>query len=339
MKIIENYDLQPYNTLALPARARYFIRIDHIDELIGLSENYELNTQPWLVLGAGSNVVFLEDYQGVIIHLNLNMVSYHPDEEAVYVHAGAGVVWDELIEDTLNKGYGGLENLSLIPGTVGAAPVQNIGAYGIELKDYFFELTAWDRQEQCFCHLNAQDCRFAYRHSIFKDEPGRYIILKVVLKLPRVWQAQLQYQALALVMKGQALTGANIRKAVCQLRRSKLPDPGVLPNAGSFFKNPCITQTLFQSLRAEYPGLTSFAAGVIGQVKLPAAWLIEQAGWRGKALGTVGMYEKQALVLVNHGGALGQDVLQLARQVQMAVWEKFSVRLEIEPQVFGALSH
>ncbi|APS43397.1 hypothetical protein AVI51_07550 [Piscirickettsia salmonis] len=337
VNILKNFSLKAYNSLALPVLAKYFIRIDSIDELEKLSQDYQLNTLPWLVLGRGSNVVFLDDYPGVVIYLNLTRVDYYISDDAVYVHADAGVVWDALIEDTLSKGYPGLENLSLIPGTVGAAPVQNIGAYGAELKDYFFTLTAWDRQHQRFCYLDSHDCCFAYRHSIFKDKPGRYIILKIVLKLklPRAWRPQLQYQALSVAMADQALIADNIRQRVCELRRAKLPDLDYLPNVGSFFKNPCINKALFKKLKALYGDLPHFAAGVIGQVKLPAAWLIERAGWRGKALGRVGMYEKQALVLVNHGGALGHEVMALAKRVQEDVWEKFAVQLEIEPQLFG----
>ncbi|WP_158006884.1 UDP-N-acetylmuramate dehydrogenase [Piscirickettsia litoralis] len=338
MNIIENFSLQAYNSLALPAVARYFITINAMDELVELSRHYRLNTLPWLVLGSGSNVVFSKDYNGVIIHLELNNIYYRVDDEAVYIHAEAGVIWDKLVQETLIKGYPGLENLSLIPGTVGAAPVQNIGAYGIELKDYFSSLLAWDRELQRFCHLDANDCCFSYRHSIFKEEPGRYIILKVVLKLPCAWRPQLQYQALNSAMIDQPLSADRIRNVVCELRRSKLPDPELLPNAGSFFKNPCINQALFSELKSLYSDLPSFAAGVADQVKVPAAWLIEQAGWRGKALGAVGMYEKQALVLVNHGGASGDEVLELAQCVQSDVWEKFGVQLEVEPQIFGALT-
>jgi UDP-N-acetylmuramate dehydrogenase len=256
------------------------------------------------------------------------------DEANMYVRAEAGEKWHEFVLWTLRQGFAGLENLSLIPGSVGAAPIQNIGAYGVELQDYFHQLIAFDFLSGETITLDKTACKFAYRDSIFKHEyKDRMVILSVTFALPKVWQARLGYGDVAQHLAAKSIdnpTPTDVSEAIISIRQSKLPDPAIIGNAGSFFKNPIVNVDLRDALLKNYPAIVSYVQ-TDRQYKLAAGWLIEQCGWKGKSLGQVGVYEKQALVLVNHGGATGMEVRQIALQIQADVLAKFGVRLEVEP--------
>jgi UDP-N-acetylmuramate dehydrogenase len=259
------------------------------------------------------------------------------DAEARYIEAGAGENWHDFVQWTLAQGWPGLENLSLIPGTVGAAPIQNIGAYGLEIAERFHSLNAWDFENQAFLTVDRNDCRFAYRDSVFKHEgwhlSGRMAITSVIFRLPKAWRPNLRYADVAQELAAQniaAPTPRDIAQAIIAVRRRKLPDPAIIPNAGSFFHNPVVDDPTASRLATAYPALPRYPQPD-GRVKLAAGWLIEQAGWKGKDLGPVGMYEKQALVLVNHGGATGADVQRTMAAVQADVRARFGIDLTPEP--------
>jgi UDP-N-acetylmuramate dehydrogenase len=327
-------DLAACNTLALPARAASYARIVEAAQLAAP----EFAAQRRFILGGGSNLVLTGDFDGLLLHMAIpgrRLLS--EDADAWYVEAGAGENWHDFVQWTLAQGWPGLENLSLIPGTVGAAPIQNIGAYGLEVGERFHSLTAWDFENRAFLTVDRKQCRFAYRNSLFKQEgwhlSGRLAITKVIFRLPKAWVANLRYADVAQELAARKIavpTPREVADAIVAIRGRKLPDPAQTPNAGSFFHNPVVDATRATTLAADYPGLPCYPQAD-GRVKLAAGWLIEQAGWKGKRLGPVGMYEKQALVLVNHGGATGADVRRTMVAVQAAVREKFAVDLTPEP--------
>ena len=327
-------DLGTANTLALPGRAALYARISEAGQLADPA----LRDQRRFVLGGGSNLVLTGDFAGLVLHMAIpGKRLLREDADAWYVEAGAGENWHDFVQWTLAQGWPGLENLSLIPGTVGAAPVQNIGAYGLEVGDCLHSLTAWDFEKQAFFSVDRSNCRFAYRDSLFKQEGwhlnGRVAITSVIFRLTKAWQANCRYADLANELASQQIstpTPQQIAAAVIAIRQRKLPDPAQLPNAGSFFHNPVVDAAQASALAADYPTLPRYPQAD-GRVKLAAGWLIEQAGWKGKALGPVGMYEKQALVLVNHGGGNGADVRRTMQAVQAAVRAKFAVDLTPEP--------
>jgi len=337
-------DLSAFNTLGLSCVAAHCVHLTTPAQLPSLSRLAA--DRPLWLLGGGSNVVLPRELDGLVVRVGLpgiRLLEARPD--AWIVEAGAGVSWHAFVSTCLNRGWDGLENLALIPGTVGAAPVQNIGAYGVEIKDRFLGLTAWNVKRGEMMDMDADDCRFAYRDSFFKHEPpGQWLIASVRFALPRPWQPVLDYpdlqrhrppdsavHAARTVM--QSVPGARqIYDAVCAIRRSKLPDPAVQGNAGSFFKNPLIDAAQYASLLARFPGLIGYAQAD-GRYKLAAGWLIEQCGWKGRRLGPVGMHARQALVLVNHGGATATDVMALATAVQAAVAERYGVHLDPEPLI------
>mgnify|MGYP000907642793 CR=1 FL=1 len=330
---VPDVDLGPLNTLALPGRAARYLRVTDAAQLAMASGGDRR-----FVLGGGSNLVLTGDFSGLMLHMAIpGKRLLREDADAFHVEAGAGENWHDFVQWTLAQGWPGLENLSLIPGTVGAAPVQNIGAYGVELAERFDSLTAWDFEKRAFFTVDRDGCRFAYRDSLFKQQgwhlDGRVAIVCVVFRLPKAWRAEAGYADLAAELDARGIASPSprdIAAAVIALRRRKLPDPAVTPNAGSFFHNPLVTTERAAALKSAHPALPTYpAAG--GQVKLAAGWLIEQAGWKGRALGPVGMYEKQALVLVNRGGATGADVRRTMAAVQAAVREKFAVDLTPEP--------
>ena len=322
------------NTLGLKARAALFATLTSVDDLHALQADAALRAQPWYVLGGGSNLVLPEVVEGLTLKVDLPGRRYLGDDEhAHYVAAGAGERWHDFVLWTLENGWGGLENLALIPGTVGAAPIQNIGAYGVEIKERLFELSAYaldDGRKRVFANA---DCQFAYRDSVFKQqEAGRWLIAEVVFRLPKRPTLMTSYGDLDAELDALQLprTPQAVAQAVMAVRQRKLPDPAVIGNAGSFFKNPIVPQAVRDALLLQYPKLVSFPAGE-GRCKLAAGWLIEQAGWKGKQLGPVGMYAKQALVLVNHGGAMRADVAAVTAAVQADVALRFGVALEPEP--------
>ncbi len=328
------FDLSACNTLALAGKTALYARIYTIDQLV----EPELQFTPRFVLGGGSNLVLTGDFDGLVLHMAISgRTLAAEDDDAWYVRAGAGENWHDFVQWTLAQGWPGLENLSLIPGTVGAAPIQNIGAYGLEAGDRFHALTAFDLQSGETVRFDHAACRFGYRDSVFKQEgwhlDGRFVITDVTFRLPKRWQPHTGYVDVAteLAARGIAVPNAHqIAEAVIAVRQRKLPDPERHPNAGSFFHNPVVNPATAGRLLDAHPGLPSYPQAD-GRVKLAAGWLIEQAGWKGRDLGPVGMYEKQALVLVNRGGATGHDVIALMQTVQRDVRVKFGVELTPEP--------
>ena len=334
-------DLSRFNTLRLPARAAGYARILSADALMVFVGPPEM-VWPRFVLGGGSNLVLAGDFDGLILHVAIaGRALVGEDDEAWYVQAGAGENWHEFVQWTLEQGWPGLENLSLIPGTVGAAPIQNIGAYGLEAGERLHHLTAIDMNDGEAVVFDRAACRFGYRDSVFKQEgwhlDGRFVITEVTFRLPKRWQPITGYADVAATLARQGIDRPNacqVADAVMAVRREKLPDPAVLPNAGSFFHNPVVDPATAARLQATYPRLACYPQPD-GLVKLAAGWLIDQAGWKGRDLGPVGMYEKQALVLVNRGDATGADVLALMQAVQADVFEKFGLTLHPEPVFLG----
>ncbi|MET3117732.1 UDP-N-acetylmuramate dehydrogenase [Undibacterium sp. GrIS 1.8] len=330
-----DYPLQKLNTFGIAAKARSFLQLQTREQLLSLHADHTLSALPRLILGGGSNLVLSDQLDALVIQMSLmGKHKLAEDAEYVYLQAEAGENWHAFVLWTLAEGYGGLENLSLIPGTVGAAPIQNIGAYGVEMQDYFYSLSAFDFVTGETVVLDKEACKFAYRDSIFKHQyKDRLLILDVTFALPKQWQAHINYADVAKFLTDQhihAPLAVDISNAIIAIRQNKLPDPAVIGNAGSFFKNPIVSADLRKRLLQSYTDLVSYAQPD-GQFKLAAGWLIEQAGWKGRSLGRAGVYEKQALVLVNRGGATGEDVRQLAKQIQHDVALKFGVDLEIEP--------
>lgn len=335
LSLQKNVSLQALNSFGIAATAQYFLKIEHAEQLSQLRNDASLSAMPRLVLGGGSNLVLSDTVDALVLQLALAGKTIDTeDEHFVYVCAAAGERWHEFVLWTLQQGLGGLENLSLIPGTVGAAPIQNIGAYGVEMQDCFHHLTAFDFLTGQTVTLDKEACRFAYRDSIFKHEyRDRMVILSVTFALPKAWQARLNYGDVAQFLSAKNITQPqpkDLSDAIISIRQSKLPDPALIGNAGSFFKNPIVPASLRDSLVASYPGMVSYLQSD-GCYKLAAGWLIEQCGWKGKSLGHVGVYHKQALVLVNLGAATGTEVRRLAQQIQADVRAKFDVALEVEP--------
>lgn len=330
--------LKALNTLFLPGVAARYAEISVEAQLA----DDRLREQSRLILGAGSNLVLLGDFEGLVLRMGLvGRECIAEDDGAWYIEAAAGEPWHEFVMWTIGQGWHGLENLSLIPGTVGAAPIQNIGAYGLEVGSRIHEVRCWDFETQARIRLTQADCLFAYRNSLFKREgwhlTGRMVVLSVVFRLPKLWCPQLHYPSLAAALSTQDpknLTPLQLAEAVMAIRREKLPDPAELPNAGSFFENPVLPMGMSERFCTEHPDAPCYPQAE-GGVKVAAGWLIEKAGWKGKRLGPVGMHQHQSLVLVNHGGALGSDVLCLMRAVQASVLEKFGIQLVPEPVFVG----
>lgn len=333
MNPIQDFDLQPYNTFGLPAKAQYALECHSVEDLQkALRYAHSLNLRI-LILGGGSNVLFIQDFQGLVIINRIHGIeNIAENEEHVWVKAGAGEVWHNFVLYTLEQNLGGLENLSLIPGTVGAAPMQNIGAYGVEIKDHFYSLEALNRKTGEVETFSHKACQFGYRESYFKKEgKEQYVITAVTFKLDKVHSVKTSYGAIKETLAAQNIqtpTIQDISKAVISIRQSKLPDPKEIGNGGSFFKNPVIPDQQFKALQKEYPEMPFYPAD--GGTKVPAGWLIEQCGWKGKKRGNVGVHPKQALVLVNYGGGTGKEVKKLATDIQTSVAQQFGIRLEPE---------
>jgi UDP-N-acetylmuramate dehydrogenase len=342
MPVLEqNVSLRPYNTFGLDVQARYFARFASEAELRALLQLPEVQNAEKLILGGGSNLLFTQDFNGVVLKneiRGLELLTNEATDDTLPVRAGAGESWHGLVEFTLNQGLSGIENLSLIPGTVGAAPLQNIGAYGAELRDTFDRLEALEIATGNSRTFQAEECGFGYRESVFKNTlKNQFIVTSVVLRLHRQPRANVRYGALQETLAQQGVTGAptpqEVSRAVVAIRRSKLPDPADIGNAGSFFKNPEIPQAQFDALKARFADVPGYP--VPGGVKVPAGWLIEQAGWkgtrRGDGAGTHGVHDRQALVLVHHGGATGNDLRALAHDIIASVQQRFGI--ELHPEV------
>ena len=336
MKLAQNISLKAFNTFGVDALAHSFVAISSVEQLKQVFNELISPEIPFLVLGQGSNLLFTRDYNGVIIKNEIGGIDVVDEDDAyVYVKAGAGVNWHEFVLYCINHDWGGVENLSLIPGTVGAAPVQNIGAYGVELKDLLHSLCAWDIRQKKLTEFNNTDCAFGYRNSIFKqDLKGLAVIVEVTFKLTKKHTIKISYGAIKDELANKGISEPTIRdvsNAVIVIRSSKLPDPKIIGNAGSFFKNPVVNKSFFDTLQLAYPDVVAYPSG--NEMKLAAGWLIEQAGWKGFQEGSVGCYEKQALVLVNFGGATGKEILHLAERIQASVKGKFDVELEMEVNI------
>ena len=330
-----DFSLSALNTFGIDVSARAYAAIHSVEDLITLRQDRGLAMMPRLVLGAGSNLLFMRDFPGLVLHMCMKGKSASfDDEHQILVTAAAGENWHEFVLWTLDKGWGGLENLSFIPGTVGAAPIQNIGAYGAEVKDFVHSLRAFDFCTGQMRHFTKKDCQFAYRDSFFKQQgTNRHVIVDVTFSLARLWQPNLSFAEVANVFAGRqssSLSPREIASAITAIRERKLPNPEQTGNAGSFFKNPTISGLFFQELKAVHPDMPGFKQAD-DSFRVAAGWLIDQCGWRGKTSGNVGVYEHQALVLVNRGGAKADEIIALANAIRQDVWDRFGIWLEAEP--------
>ena len=335
--MLSQVDLQDKNTLGFAAKARYFSQPESLEQLQGVFSFARDQQLPVFALGGGSNLILMSDLDAVVVQMGNQRLDYQPqDDGRVLAIVGAGVNWHQLVMDSVEKGFFGLENLALIPGNVGAAPVQNIGAYGVELSDRLISLQAVNIATGKVLNLGAEECCFAYRDSIFKQAlKGQVIITELTLALSiHSDDARLGYGDLAAHMEGQEITAKNIAQSICAIRQSKLPDPDVLGNAGSFFKNPIIASEQADQLKQQYSSLPVYPVDDTYS-KLAAGWLIDQCGFKGYRKDSVGVYDKQALVLVHYGQGQVADLLALAGEIQQVVKDRFAVELEIEPQLVG----
>ena len=339
MNIIENCSLLEHNTFGIAATARRLVEYSTVEELQDFirQRNLEGDRTPLLHIGGGSNLLFLKDFEGTVLHSRiLDLEVIRDESEEVCVRVGAGWVWDEWVEQAVGKGWYGLENLSLIPGEVGASAVQNIGAYGAEAKDFILKVEAVDLQTGEQRRFSTEECQYAYRHSIFKAElRGRYAVTHVHFLLNHHFRPNLDYGALLQALSKNGVEAGQVdanllRRTIIDLRNSKLPDPKQLGNAGSFFMNPIVQRSVYERIAEQYPHVPHYDVDA-KRVKVPAGWLIEQCGWKGKALGRAGVYERQALVLVNLGGATGHDIEVLCHTIQDDVRQRFGI--EISPEV------
>jgi UDP-N-acetylmuramate dehydrogenase len=345
MIVEQNVPLQAHNSFGIVAKARSLVRVAGEEDVLRLLADPELGARAKFVLGGGSNIVLTGDVKQVVLKVEVMGRRVLEDgPKATIVETGAGENWHSVVGWTLDQGFPGLENLALIPGTMGGSPVQNIGAYGVELQDRFESLDAIDLSTGRTFTLDAAQCAFGYRDSVFKHEAaqggdfglaGKALILRVRLRLPKPWKPVLGYADLERKIKETGISQPSARQIydwVCAIRSVKLPDPRVIGNAGSFFKNPTVTEDQCSDIIAREPGIVHYPMPD-GTIKLAAGWLIDACGWKGKSVGNAGVYDKQALVLVNRGGATGGEVVTLARAIQTSVYERFGIRLEPEPVV------
>lgn len=333
--IQRNVSLRPFNTFGVDANAELFARISSLDDLQQVLSDPRAIDAPRLVLGGGSNVLLTRDFDGCVLKIEIPGVQRDNDGERWLVRVGAGENWHAIVEQLVNENMPGLENLALIPGSVGAAPIQNIGAYGVELAERFHSLQLWNLAAGTLQTLTADDCKFGYRDSVFKHETTPHLIINVTFALPRQWTAVTGYTDVDNELRQRSVTypqPRDIFDAVVAIRRRKLPDPALLGNAGSFFKNPVVPRQRRAELIERHPSLVSYDIGG-GRYKLAAGWLIDACGLKGAVRGRAAVYEKQALVLINRGGATGAEILALAREVQDAVRNRFGIELEPEPQI------
>jgi UDP-N-acetylmuramate dehydrogenase len=336
MKLFENISLKPFNTFGVEAKAKRLAILETRDEIIGLVRR-GFDEEQVLILNGGSNVLFTQDFDGLVIKLEnkgIDIIEETKDRALVEVQAGEN--WDEFVQYCLEAGYYGFENLSLIPGNAGAAPIQNIGAYGVEQRNYFHSLDAIEIRTGKIKTFSNADCRFGYRDSVFKNElKDRYIILSVIYKLPKQADLKLEYGAISKElgqMGVKIISPLNVAEAVCNIRRSKLPDPELIGNAGSFFKNPVVSEKKFLALKDRFSNIVAFPQDD-GNYKIAAGWMIDHLGWKGKREGDAGVSATQALVLVNYQEASGSQIVELAEQIQTSVENTFGIRLETEVNI------
>ena len=333
MNIQESISLKPFTTFGIDQKAKYFTRVGTLSELKAALLAAKEQQLPVFILGGGSNILLTRDIDALVIKLEIKGINLVKEEgDQLWVEVGAGEMWHELVLHSITQDWAGLENLSLIPGTVGASPMQNIGAYGVEIKDVFDSLQAMHRETLEMHSFDAEACQFGYRESVFKQTlKDQYVITSVTFRLCKTPKFHLEYGAIREVLAANGIEQPSIRSisdAVIQIRQSKLPDPKEIGNAGSFFKNPTIANAQFDALKAEYPSIPGYPSAE--GVKVAAGWLIEHAGWKGKRIGDVGVHAKQALVLVNYGGGSGEELKSLSEQIQASVFEKFGINLQPE---------
>ncbi len=336
IRTFNDFPLKKHHTFGTEASAKYYFEFTEPEDLSGfLTKNKDWPNLQILILGEGSNLLFVDDFPGLVIYPNIPGINIvHEDRNNVWLEVGAGVIWDDLVEYAVFNRWGGIENLSLIPGKVGAAAVQNIGAYGMEIQNRIESVTGFDMETQTENTYSTDDCQYTYRDSIFKNQlKNCFVITSVIFKLAKFPEFILNYGDLKTeVEKLGDVNLRNIRQSVIGIRQSKLPDPAVIGNAGSFFKNPIINASLAEQLLIHYPTMPHYPA-TEGKTKLAAGWLIEQCGWKGFRRGDAGVHEKQALVLVNYGNATGREIYDLSEEIKQSVQEKFGVELESEVNV------
>lgn len=337
MPLLENYALKQLNTFGVDVNAKLYVEIFSEADLLEVFSNQAVKENKLLVLGGGSNMLFTKDYDGLVVKISIKGIDVKEDGNDILVTAGAGEVWDSLVKYCVANEYAGIENLTLIPGTVGASPIQNIGAYGVEIKDVFESCTAFEIATGQIKTFSKADCGFAYRESVFKGKlKGQFIVTAVTYRLSRTAKLQTHYGAINAELERRGITTptiADVSEVVAAIRVSKLPDPSTIGNAGSFFKNPIINQQVFDDLLAQFPDIPHYPAPD-GRVKLAAGWLIEACGFKGIVEGNTGTWKNQALVLVNHGGATGQEVYRFSEKIINTVQQKFGVLLEREVNIF-----
>lgn len=335
--IEKNVSLRPYNTFGLEAQAKLMARVGSIPELQEVLADSKLQSEERFILGGGSNILLTRNVDGLVIKNEISGIEVVGEtEDHFLVKSGAGVIWHELVMHCIENSYAGIENLSLIPGNVGAAPMQNIGAYGVELKNVFHSLEAVEMSTGNVAVFSARDCEFGYRESVFKRKlKGQFIISSVTLKLNKQPNINTSYGAIEQELERLRVSTPTIQdvsRAVINIRQSKLPDPKELGNSGSFFKNPVVLTSKYEELKSKHPNIPGYPAGE--NTKLAAGWLIEQCGWKGKVVGQTGSHSKQALVLVNYGNATGVEIFELSEQIMQSVYDTFGVQLEREVNVY-----
>ena len=337
MQIRENISLRPYNTFGIAAMARYFASFDSVSSLDELLQTKAAAAGRKLILGGGSNILLTQDFDGLVLKNEIGGIEVvNEDHEHIYIKAGAGINWHQLVLFCVENGFAGMENLSLIPGNVGASPMQNIGAYGVEIKDVFHELEAYHLEENLTRKFSLEECAFGYRESVFKHRyKGQFVITSVTYRLNKKPVFHTSYGAIQQELENMGVKALSIKaisQAVINIRRSKLPDPLVVSNAGSFFKNPVVPKAVFASLQKAFPSAPFFPFSG-DDLKVPAGWLIEHCGWKGYRKGDAGCYPKQALVLVNYGDASGKEIFELSEQIVQSVKEKFGIELVREVNI------
>jgi len=337
MNIIENYPLLKLNTFGVDVKAKYFTSINTINELIELTKTNVFKNLALLILGGGSNILFTKDFDGLVILNNIKGKEIiDQNQQSIFLKIGAGENWHELVMYCVDNGWGGIENLSLIPGNTGTAPMQNIGAYGVEIKETFIELEALEISSGKIVKFNNSDCEFGYRESVFKNKmKNQYIILNITLELKKNPVLNINYGDVKAILESQNIKNPTIKEvsnAIISIRQSKLPDPKKIGNSGSFFKNPIVSLNQLELIKKKYPNVVNYEINE-NEFKIAAGWLIERAGWKGKKFNNYGVHEKQALVLVNYGLANGMEIFELSEKIILDIKDKFGITLEREVNI------
>ncbi len=335
--ILEHQSLKQYNTFGIEAKAYLFAKINSLQDIYNVLNYKDELKLPLLILGGGSNILFTKDFDGIVMQINTKGIEIIKEtDEEIIIKASAGEIWDEVVEYAVSRNLSGIENLSLIPGSIGASPLQNIGAYGVELKDVFHSLEAMDIKSREIKTFIYDECKFDYRNSVFKNKlKNKYIITSVSLRLSKKQITKTNYGAIEDYLQNKNIEKpsiSEIREAICNIRRSKLPDPAFIGNAGSFFKNSIVNKEHFEKLQLDYPNIP-FYINDDNSYKIPTGWLIEQCGWKGKTIGNAGVHDKQALVLINKGGASGNEIIQLAENIIQSVFATFGINIEPEVNI------